>query len=218
VTAGFDDVTKVYHTRRGPRTVLDHISFTVRKGQHVGILGRNGSGKSTLIKLLAGAEMPTSGHVRRDMKLSWPLSFGGAFQDVLTGRDNVRFISRIYNVDYRTILPFVEEFAAIGIYMREPLWTFSSGMRARLAFGISLAIDFDCYLIDEVTAVGDSRFRERCEDELFQKRKDRGLVFVSHSKETIAEHCESAMVLSGGRLHAFDKIDQAYDFYENSVN
>jgi capsular polysaccharide transport system ATP-binding protein len=218
VVVNLEDVTKRYRTRKGPRTVLDHINLTVRKGQHVGILGRNGSGKSTLIRLISGAELPTSGRIVRGMKVSWPLAFGGAFQDMLTGRDNLKFVCRVYDVDYDAVLPFVEDFTELGIYMREPVNRYSSGMRARLAFAISLAIEFDCYLIDEVTAVGDSRFHERCRIELFDKRKDRALIFVSHNEHDIATHCQSASVLSQGRLHSFDTVDAAYGFYKNCLS
>jgi capsular polysaccharide transport system ATP-binding protein len=151
------------------------------------------------------------------MKVSWPLAFSGAFQSYLTGRDNLRFVCRVYDVDYNAVLPFVEDFTELGAYMREPLMHYSSGMRARLAFGLSLAIEFDCYLIDEVTAVGDSRFHDKCRVELFEKRKDRGLIMVSHNADQIRAHCDSATVLTKGKLHSFDRLDEAYGFYETCV-
>jgi capsular polysaccharide transport system ATP-binding protein len=212
----FENITKVYRTRAGPRTVLDDVSLTVQRGQHVGILGRNGSGKSTLIRIVGGAEPPTSGRVKRTMRVSWPLAFGGAFQSYLTGLDNLRFVCRIYEADYERAKPFVEDFAELGSYMREPLFHYSTGMRARLAFAISLAVEFDCYLIDEVTTVGDSRFHEKCRTELFEKRKDRALIFVSHNASDIKQHCESASVLRGGKLHTFERVDDAYAFYEST--
>jgi capsular polysaccharide transport system ATP-binding protein len=211
-----EDIFKTYRTRAGERTVLDGVNLRVAKGQHMGILGRNGSGKSTLIRIIGGAEMPTSGRVERRMSLSWPLAFAGAFQDYLTGLDNLRFVCRVYDVDYRKALPFVDDFAELGIWMREPVLHYSSGMRARLAFALSLAIEFDCYLIDEVIAVGDSRFHEKCRLELFEKRKDRSLLIVSHQTSHITDYCDSACVLVGGKMHSFDKVDAAYAFYEGA--
>jgi capsular polysaccharide transport system ATP-binding protein len=209
-----ENVVKKYHTRKGSRVVLDHVNLRVERGQHVGVLGRNGAGKSTLVRLIGGAERPTSGTIRRRMKVSWPLAFGGAFQEFLSGLDNVRFICRIYDIDYRAALPFVEEFTELGLYMREPVQHYSSGMRARLAFALSLAVEFDCYLIDEVVVVGDGRFHEKCTRELFEKRRDRALIFVSHSMDEVAARCESAVVLHEAKLHAFDKIDEATAFYQ----
>jgi len=213
-----DNVTKTYHTRQGPRVVLDKINLNVQKGQRVGIVGRNGSGKSTLIRIISGAEHPTSGYVRHSISVSWPLAFGGAFQSYLTGLDNLRFICRIYGVNYKNVIPFVEDFTELGLYLREPVLHYSAGMRARLAFALSMAIEFDCFLIDEVIAVGDSRFHEKCRIELFEKRKDRALILVSHDPNAIKAHCETASVLVNGKLHSFDHVDDAYAFYESSVH
>jgi capsular polysaccharide transport system ATP-binding protein len=209
-----ENLSKVYRTRHGPHVVLDDVNLQVPKGRKIGILGRNGSGKSTLIRLIGGAEPPTRGRIRRGMSLSWPLAFGGAFQNYLTGLDNLRFICRIYNVSYADVLPFVEDFTELGAYLREPVRHYSDGMRARLAFALSLAIEFDCFLIDEVTAVGDSRFHEKCNIELFEKRKDRAMILVSHSPAMIRARCDSAAVLSGGKLRFFETVADAYSFYE----
>jgi len=208
-----DNVVKEYRTRSGPVRVLDQVNLTVRPGQQLGILGRNGAGKSTIVRLISGTELPTSGTVRRTMSVSWPLAFGGAFQGTLTGYDNLRFICRVYGVDPADRIGFVEEFSELGIYLREPVKTYSSGMRARLAFAISMTVDFDCYLIDEVIAVGDARFHEKCMVELFEKRADRAKVIVSHDPHYIRAHCHSAAVLAGGRLTSFDDVDQAFEFY-----
>ena len=148
-----ENVRKVYPTRFGDKVVLDGVSFELHKGERLGVLGRNGAGKSTMIRLISGAERPTSGKVERHMSVSWPLAFGGAFQYMLTGRDNVRFISGIYKQDFERNLAFVEEFAELGPYLREPVRSYSSGMRARLAFAISMIIEFDCFLIDEIAAL-----------------------------------------------------------------
>jgi capsular polysaccharide transport system ATP-binding protein len=206
-------VTKRYGTRHGDITVLDNIDFEVRRGEKVGILGRNGAGKSTLIRLLSGAEPPTEGHVASSMSVSWPLAFSGGFQESLTGLDNFRFICRVYGVDPKPLLPFVQDFSELGRYLREPLRSYSSGMRARLGFAISMAIEFDCYLIDEVIAVGDSRFQEKCERELFERRRDRAMIVVSHMPTMVRHYCDSFCVLHQGRITRFDDADEAYAFY-----
>ncbi|RXV72936.1 ABC transporter ATP-binding protein [Burkholderia stabilis] len=212
------DVIKTYHTRQGRRTVLDRINLRVDKGQKLGILGRNGAGKSTMIRMISGAELPTSGRVARAMSVSWPLAFGGAFQGSLTGMDNLRFICRVYGADATQAEPFVQEFSELGYYLREPVKTYSAGMRARLAFAISMAIEFDCFLIDEIIAVGDSRFHEKCHHELFERRRDRSLIIVSHDAGYIRQHCDHAAVLVEGKLHTFDAIDDAYSFYQNTIH
>jgi capsular polysaccharide transport system ATP-binding protein len=207
------EVRKEYPTRRGPVRVLDGVDLTIRPGERIGIIGRNGAGKSTLIRMISGAERPDSGTVFRSMSVSWPIAFAGGFQGTLTGIDNVRFICRIYGVDPEAKLGFVEDFAEIGRYIGEPLKTYSSGMRARLAFAISMAIEFDCFLIDEVVAVGDDRFRQKCEHELFEKRRDRAMIIVSHSHNFIRHHCERIALLTHGKLVFFDNVDEAYREY-----
>lgn len=210
------DVTMRYSTRFGRRTVLDKVNFELRRGENIGILGRNGAGKSTLIRLLAGAADPTSGTIERSMRVSWPLAFGGAFQGHLTGLDNLKFICRIYGVDYRPLQPFVEDFTELGVYFREPVDHYSSGMKTRLAFALSMAIEFDCFLIDEVLVVGDKRFHDRCHRELFQKRRDRSFILVSHDAPSIKRYCKRASVLHQGSLINFDSVDAAYEFYESA--
>jgi capsular polysaccharide transport system ATP-binding protein len=208
-----ENVCKRYFTRHGPRRVLKNVSFQLSPGQHLGILGRNGAGKSTLIRLLAGAERPTSGVIRRGMSVSWPLAFGGAFQPNLTGLDNLKFICRVYGIDYKPLVPFVEEFTELGEYFREPVFHYSNGMTTRLAFALSMAIEFDCFLIDEAMVVGDVRFHERCHAELFVKRKDRSFILVTHDANSIRLYCKSASVLHEGQLLPFPSVDEAYDFY-----
>jgi capsular polysaccharide transport system ATP-binding protein len=208
-----EHVSKVYSTRHGPRKVLNDITFALAPGSHIGILGRNGAGKSTLIRLLAGAERPTSGSIHRGMRVSWPLAFGGAFAPNLTGLDNLKFVCRVYGVDYRPLVPFVEEFTELGEYFREPVVHYSMGMVTRLAFALSMAIEFDCFLIDEAMIVGDVRFHERCHIELFHKRRDRSFILVTHDANSIKLYCRQASVLHGGRLLPFETVDAAYDFY-----
>lgn len=214
---GLQDVNKIYHTRSGPVEVLRDVNLTVHAGERVGILGRNGAGKSTLIRLVSGAEFPTSGTVQRQMSVSWPLAFGGAFQSSLTGVDNLRFICRIYGVDPTDKIEFVEDFSELGIYLREPVKSYSSGMRARLAFAISMVIDFECFLIDEIVAVGDARFHDKCNEELFVKRGDRAMIIVSHHASYIREHCTRAAVLKDGKLYHQRSLDEAFAFYHDEA-
>jgi capsular polysaccharide transport system ATP-binding protein len=211
------NLVKTYHTRVGRRTVLNGVSLTVSKGERVGILGRNGAGKSTLIRMISGAEPPTAGRIQRNMSVSWPLAFGGAFQGSLTGMDNLRFVCRVYGTDPKQAEPFVQEFSELGSYLREPVKTYSSGMRARLAFAISMAIEFDCFLIDEIIAVGDSRFHAKCHHELFEKRRDRALIIVSHDVGYVSQHCDRAAVLLNGQLHDFSDVGEAHAFYQAST-
>ena len=211
------DVCKDYPTRGGMRRVLDRINLTIHPGQRVGILGRNGAGKSTLIRLISGAEPPTSGVIERDMAVSWPLAFSGGFQGSLTGADNVRFICRIYGVDFEPRFKFVEDFSELGLYLNEPVSSYSSGMRARLAFAISMTIDFDCYLIDEVMAVGDARFRERCREELFEKRKDKAMLIVSHSHRYLKGNCERFLLFRDGTIEEHEDFDEVYFRYKEMI-
>jgi ABC-type polysaccharide/polyol phosphate transport system ATPase subunit len=209
------DLRKVYPTRFGEKLVLDGISFDLHRGERLGILGRNGAGKSTLVRLVSGAEKPTAGTIEREMSVSWPLAFSGAFQHQLTGVDNVRFITSIYAQDFERNLAFVEEFAELGPYLREPVRTYSSGMRARLAFAISMIIEFDCFLIDEISAVGDARFHDRCNHELFVKRADRAMIIISHDAAYVRDHCNRWGVLHDSKLVYYDDFELAYaDFKE----
>jgi capsular polysaccharide transport system ATP-binding protein len=211
------NINKTYPIRTGPVAVLRDVNLTVERGDRVGILGRNGAGKSTLIRLISGAEFPTSGHIERGMSVSWPLAFGGAFQGTLTGLDNLRFICRIYGVPWQDKVEFVQDFSELGVYLREPVKTYSSGMRARLAFALSMVIEFDCFLIDEIIAVGDARFYEKCNEELFVKRGDRAMIIVSHDAGYIRDHCTRAAVLVNGELHHPPTLDEAFDFYDRST-
>jgi capsular polysaccharide transport system ATP-binding protein len=208
------DVHKFYPVRGGQVEVLKGIDLTVERSERVGILGGNGAGKSTLIRLISGIEQPSTGSIEQTMRISWPLAFTGAFQGALTGLDNVRFICRVYGVDYRDVIDFVEDFSQLGRYLREPVKVYSSGMRARLAFAVSMMIDFDCYLIDEVVAVGDSRFQARCQLELFEKRADRALIIVSHDIHYLRQHCQRACVLEKGVLHHFPDIEGALEYHQ----
>lgn len=208
-----EQVTKSYRMGSGRKHVLNGINLVVQPGDHFGFLGRNGAGKTTLIKLIAGVEMPTSGRIRRDRSISWPLGFGGGFQGSLTGYDNARFIARIYGRAYSDIREFVEEFSELGPQLKMPVKTYSSGMRARLAFALSLAIEFECYLIDEVIMVGDQNFLKKCHHELFEKRRDRALIFASHSAELVREFCDRALVLDEGHGTIYRDVNEALEVY-----
>jgi capsular polysaccharide transport system ATP-binding protein len=211
---GAFDLVKEYPMHGHMRRVLDGVTFEIGRGEKIAVLGHNGAGKSTLVRLLAGIEEPTSGKiVRNNMSMSWPIALSGGFGGSMTGFDCMRFLARIYDKSFEEIRDSVEVFSDLGKYLRMPIKTYSSGMRARLAFGMSLAIDFDCYLIDEVIAVGDKRFQVRSFEELFVKRKDRSMIIVGHSLNMISELCTSALVLKNGRGRVFDDVEYAFRIY-----
>jgi capsular polysaccharide transport system ATP-binding protein len=212
------ELTNVYksypiHHGKSERMVLKNINLRVEKGEKWGILGRNGAGKSTMIRLISGAEFPRSGQITRDMTISWPLAFGGTFQGSLTGRDNVKLICRVYDIDFDACIAFVEEFAELGAYLREPVKSYSSGMASRLAFAISMSVEFDCFLIDEGMSVGDHRFHQKCNNELFEKRGDRAMIIVAHQMDLIREHCDHAAVLHNGELTVYGTVEEAIGVY-----
>lgn len=205
----FCNVSKYYHTRGLNRRVFSNLSFRIERGTSLAICGANGAGKSTLLRLIAGVEHPSGGTIRRDMKVSWPIGFASCFQMSMTGADNARFIARIYQHDEDEVLAYVEDFAQLGVYLRQPVSTYSSGMVSRLAFGVSLAIHFDCYLVDEVTAAGDVRFRRRCEEELMARSRDGTLIMTSHDPYTLERYCTRGAVLYSGGLVFFDSVAEA---------
>lgn len=209
-----EHVTKAYPFGKGKREVLKDINFTLQKGEKIGILGRNGAGKSTLVRVLGGAEKPTSGKITKNMSISWPLAFSGAFQGSLTGVDNVRFVCRIYNKDYHEAMMMVESFAELGKYLYEPVKIYSSGMKARLAFAISMAVDFDCYLIDEVISVGDASFKQKCQIELFEKRAHKSMILVSHELNIVKQYCDKAAILKAGEMTVYENMDEAFEVYK----
>ncbi|EQA97221.1 ATP-binding protein [Sphingobium sp. HDIP04] len=189
------------------------MNFTINPKDRIGLLGRNGAGKTTLIKLIGGVEMPTSGKVIRSMRCSWPLGFNGGFQGSMTGYDNARFIARIYNKPYDEMRDFIEEFTELGSQLRMPVKTYSSGMRARLAFALTLAIEFECYLIDEVIMVGDRNFQLKCQAEFFEKRQDRALLLASHSADFIERYCNRAIILQDGTATVHEDVKEALQIY-----
>jgi capsular polysaccharide transport system ATP-binding protein len=206
-------IVKEYHTAIGVRRVLDGISFKIAEGEKIAVLGKNGAGKSTLVRIVGGVEPPTSGKVERGLFMSWPIAFGGGFSTSMSGLDNIRFIARIYNVPLKDTVAFVDDFAELGRLLYLPVRTYSSGMRARLAFALTLAIDFECFLIDEVIAVGDQRFQQKCRDALFTQKKHCAMILVSHDVHIILQYCQKALVLKAGRGRVFDDLDLALNIY-----
>lgn len=200
------DVTKAYRTGDGDHVVLDRIRCDIPKGVSIGILGRNGAGKSTLLRILGGAELPDDGQVVRHGRVSWPIGFAGGFNGSLSGEENCRFVARIYGANVDEVVESSREFAEIGSYFRMPVRTYSSGMRARLAFGLSMAVEFDVYLVDEVTAVGDARFQERCRQAFAERRERSSVIMVSHQLSTMKAYCTRFALLSDGKLHFFDDL------------
>lgn len=208
-----EGLAKRFHREGKTRTLFENLSFELPRGGRLGLLGRNGQGKSTLIKLLGGVIMPSDGAVRWGMTSSWPLGFDGGIQGGMTGHDNIKFIARIYHRDPREMIAKVDEFAELGEALKMPIKYYSAGMRARLSFGISLAVEFDCYLIDEVTAVGDTAFREKCDELLFGPRHDRAFVIATHDLGLIQNVCETAIIIESGRAKVFDDVEAAIEIY-----
>lgn len=206
-----ENLGKTYHGVSKP--LFSNLSFTLGRGGRLAILGRNGQGKSTLIKMLGGVLPETEGRIRWRMTSSWPIGFGGGFQGSLSGLDNIKFLARIYGRNYAEIKERVDNFAELGSSLRLPVKHYSSGMRARLAFGLSLAIEFDCYLIDELVAVGDARFQHKCQEELFQHRADRSFMMASHDTTLVASHCDRALIIESGKAKLFEDIEEAVDVY-----
>lgn len=205
------NVGKTFHGANRP--VFQGIDFTLGRSGRLAILGRNGQGKSTLIKMLGGILPATEGEIVWSMSSSWPIGFGGGFQGSLSGLDNIRFLARLYGREYGETLDRVDDFAELGRSLRLPVKHYSSGMRARLAFGLSLAIEFDCYLIDELVAVGDARFQQKCQEELFQRRKDRAFMMASHDTAMVAHHCDRAIIIESGKCKIFEDVQEAVEIY-----
>ncbi len=211
------DVTKAYRTHAGDHVVLDRVSAVFPQRVSVGILGKNGAGKSTLLRILGGAEQPDAGRIVRSGRVSWPIGFSGGFHGSLTGEENCRFVARIYGADIDEAVEFARGFAEIGNYFNEPVRTYSSGMRARLAFGLSMALDFDTYLVDEVTAVGDRSFQDKCKLAFAERRERSSVIIVSHQLSTIKEYCTKFALLRRGKLTMFDDIDEVERLYKTAA-
>ena len=201
------DVSKAYKVGRGRKHVLNAVTLTFER-RNIAVIGQNGAGKSTLLRLIAGAERPDRGRIVTAGRVSWPLGFSGGFNGSTTGVDNTRFISRIYGQDTDRILEFVREFSELGAFFAMPVSTYSSGMRARLAFAISMAISFDWYLVDEITEVGDDRFKEKCRAAFKEKLVEARILMVPHSVETLRSYCDMAALVHGGDITLYDDIEE----------
>lgn len=214
----FENLTKTFILDGTRKTVANNINVTFPTGKSVALLGRNGAGKSTLLRMIAGTMDPTSGRIVSTGTISWPVGFAGSFHRDLTGSQNVRFIARIYGVDTDALSQFVEQFAALDKHYHLPLKTYSSGMRSRLAFGTSMGIAFDTYLVDEVTAVGDATFRKSSIAMFRERMSKAGSVVVSHSMSQIRTMCDAAAILEQGQLTYYDDLDEAIAVYKHMMN
>ena len=204
----FSRVDKIYPTSIMPKVILQDANIEL-PDRNIGVLGANGAGKSTLLRLIAGTELPTRGVIRRKGRISWPLGFASGFNGTMTGRENAQFLARIYGEDTERVLEFVEDFAELGQSLRLPWATYSSGMRARLAFSVSRAIEFDTYLIDEITAVGDTSFRAKCHAVFRERRARSRVIMVSHAMRTLRDYCDMGLVLHKGQLTLWEHIEDA---------
>ena len=213
------NLTKYYDTPRGKRYVFRDLSFTVPPNSNIGLIGRNGAGKSTLVRLISGADMPDAGSIVTSDSLSWPVGLSGGFQGTLTGRDNVKFVCRVYGShgdDLQTKIRFVEEFAEIGKWFDEPVKTYSSGMRSRLAFGLSMAFDFDYYLIDEVMSVGDAGFKRKSSIVFKEKLKNANVILVTHSMTEVRRLCDVVILLDEGKAKIYENVAEGIQAYQSA--
>lgn len=208
-----ENVWKAHPVRSGMRDVLKGIDLEIERGDALGILGRNGAGKSTLLRLLGGVDKPSRGRISRDMTVSWPLGFGIGVQASMTGADNARFMARLYGLGIPETLAKVEDFAELGPYFHEPARNYSSGMMGRLLLGLSFAMEFECYLVDEIVGAGDSRFTQKCIQAFEDRRQRAALVMVTHSMELVKQYCRRAAVLQDGKLRFYDDLDEAIAAY-----
>lgn len=213
----FDDVWKSYQSKGERKEIVSGLTVEIPARAKLALLGRNGAGKSTLLKLIAGSAEPDSGLIYRRGTISWPLGFSGSFHPALTGRQNTRFVARIYGIDTEELVAFAEDFSELGSYFDMQYGTYSSGMRARLAFGVSIGVRFDFYLVDEITAVGDAVFREKCHRAFQETLCDAGLIMVSHNPKTILDYCESGAVLNDGEFNYFERVEDAVAFYNDQL-
>jgi capsular polysaccharide transport system ATP-binding protein len=212
-----ENVSKSF-TREGRHKVLmQDVNITFRSGLSVALLGRNGAGKSTLLQMIAGTQAPTSGRIISTGAISWPVGYAGSFHPELSGAQNTRFVARIYGVDTDELVDFVQDFAGLGQHFHLPFATYSSGMRSRLAFGVSMGIPFDTYLVDEVTAVGDAAFKAKSAALFKARMQTAGAFVVSHSMRMVREMCEVGVVLEGGKLTYYDNIEDAIGHHEENM-
>lgn len=207
----FNNLSKGFWLRRKFFTVIDDLTLTLPTGQSLALLGGNGAGKSTLLQLISGALRPDSGEIWSDGSISWPVGFGGSFSPDLTGAQNTRFLARVYGVDTDELADFVRDFAQIGRHFNMPIRTYSAGMRSRLTFGISMGIPFDTYLVDEVTSVGDQKFRRKSQ-KLFRERMEASsAILVSHNLAELRDYCDAGLLLHQGQLTYYEDLEEAVE-------
>jgi capsular polysaccharide transport system ATP-binding protein len=212
-----EGVRKSFRFGKGRKVVISEANAVFESGRSYGILGTKESGKSTLLRLIAGTELPDVGRVRRNLRVSWPLGFNGVFQRKLTARENVRFLARIYGEDPKRVMAFVDDFAELGGEIDAPLTGFPASMRMRLAFGVSMAINFDCYLVDGIAGVGDPRFQKRCFEAFQDRRKYADVIMVSHSLAALRSYCDAGAILAGGKLRLFETLDEAASQFKGTL-
>jgi capsular polysaccharide transport system ATP-binding protein len=211
------NLSKTFFLNGRRKTVADKINAVFPTGSSVAILGRNGAGKSTLLSMIAGTILPDSGEIISDGAISWPVGFAGSFHPDLTGRQNTYFIARVYGIDTDELAKFVEEFAELGVHFNLPIRSYSSGMRSRLAFGVSMGIPFDTYLVDEVTAVGDASFRRKSEALFLDRMQNGSSVVVTHSMQQVRRLCNLACILENGVLTVYEDVDEAIAIHEKNM-
>lgn len=212
-----ENLTKSYRTPAGRHYVFKDLNIELPSGKSVALVGRNGAGKSTLLRMIGGIDRPDSGNIITDKTISWPVGLSGGFQGSLTGRENVKFVARLYakKDELKDKVAFVEEFAELGKYFDMPIKTYSSGMKSRLGFGLSMAFKFDYYLVDEVTAVGDARFKQKCADLFKERHAEASFLMVSHSLNSLKEFCDVALLINSDKdIKIFSKIDEAISHYK----
>ncbi len=210
------NVSKYYPTRFGAKYVLKNLNIDLPDDRDIAVLGVNGAGKSTLLRLLGGVDFPSTGKIVSDRFISWPLALSSGFQPNMTGRENVRFVCRIHGVQKtREIEGFVKEFSELGENFELPVKSYSSGMRSKYSFAVSMGFDFDTYLMDEIISVGDAAFRKKCARALGEKRDSANIILVSHDPATIRKHCNAAILLAYGRADFYESVDRAIFRYTN---
>lgn len=213
----FRNLRKVFVLNGRRRVVIDNLNIALPTNSSVALLGRNGAGKSTLLQLISGAMDPTSGEIRSSGSISWPVGFAGSFHPDLTGFQNTKFIARVYGVDTEELCAFVEEFAELGQHYYLPFRSYSSGMRSRLSFGVSMGIPFDTYLVDEVTSVGDISFRAKSERLFLERMESAGAFMVNHNTEQLRAMCDVGVVLEGGRAIYYEDLDEAIEHHNRNM-
>ncbi|WP_086224989.1 ABC transporter ATP-binding protein [Campylobacter devanensis] len=213
-----DNLTKFYPLSNGDKHfVFREFTFTFPDDCSIGLIGRNGAGKSTLMRLLSGADIPNAGKVITDKKISWPVGLAGGFQHALSARDNVKFVARVYGYRGEALeekVRYIEEFAEIGKYFDEPMNTYSSGMRSRIGFGLSMAFDFDYYLIDEAGAVGDAKFKKKSDAIYKEKLSNSKVIMVSHNMSEIKQWCDKIILVNSGMTTVYDDVDEGIEMYK----